>query len=63
MGEAILEVRDLRYEQGGKALLDGVSFRLNGGRIYGLLGAPGSGKTVLPAGAGRTAGPAADPRA
>ena len=47
MGELIQEVRDLGFEQGGKKLLDGVSFRMEAGHIYGLLGKPGSGKTAL----------------
>jgi ABC-2 type transport system ATP-binding protein len=47
MSAAILEVRDLRCTQGGKSILDGLSFTLEAGRIYGLLGRPGSGKTTL----------------
>ena len=47
MGEVILEVRDLRCSVSGKTILDGLSLSLEGGRIYALLGQPGSGKTSL----------------
>ena len=47
MGANILEVRDLRYSLKGKSIVDGLSLTLEGGRIYALLGKPGSGKTAL----------------
>ena len=47
MSETILEVRDLRCSVSGKTVLDGLSLSLEGGRIYALLGQPGSGKTSL----------------
>ena len=47
MGETILEVRDLRCSMSGKSIFDGLSLSLEGGRIYALLGQPGSGKTSL----------------
>ena len=47
MGANILEVRDLRYSLKGKSIFDGLSLTLEGGRIYALLGKPGSGKTAL----------------
>ncbi|WP_020521343.1 ATP-binding cassette domain-containing protein [Catelliglobosispora koreensis] len=42
-----IEVRDLRLQYGDVAALDGLSFSLSGGKIYGLLGRNGSGKTSL----------------
>ncbi len=42
-----IEVRDLRLRFGEVTALDGLSFTLTGGRIYGLLGRNGSGKTSL----------------
>ena len=47
MSVSVLEVRDLRCDPGGKYILDGVSFSLEEGRIYALLGRSGSGKTLL----------------
>ncbi len=42
-----IEVRDLRLRFGDVNALDGLSFSLDGGKIYGLLGRNGSGKTSL----------------
>jgi ABC-2 type transport system ATP-binding protein len=42
-----IEVRDLRLRFGDVNALDGLSFTLAGGKIYGLLGRNGSGKTSL----------------
>lgn len=42
-----VEVSDLRLRFGNTKALDGLSFRLDGGKIYGLLGRNGSGKTSL----------------
>jgi ABC-2 type transport system ATP-binding protein len=47
MGATILEVRDLRYTCKDRVLFDGLDLSLEGGRIYALLGKPGSGKTAL----------------
>jgi ABC-2 type transport system ATP-binding protein len=42
-----IEVAGLRLDYGAVTALDGLSFTLPGGRIYGLLGRNGSGKTSL----------------
>jgi ABC-2 type transport system ATP-binding protein len=42
-----IEVRDLRLHYGRTVALDGLTFRLDGGKVYGLLGRNGSGKTSL----------------
>ncbi|HEY8371823.1 MAG TPA: ABC transporter ATP-binding protein [Pseudonocardiaceae bacterium] len=42
-----IEVRDLRLNYGSVTALDEVTFSLEGGKIYGLLGRNGSGKTSL----------------
>lgn len=42
-----IEVRDLRLRYGRTTALDGLSFTLAGGKVYGLLGRNGSGKTSL----------------
>jgi len=42
-----IEVRDLRLRYGRTVALDGLTFRLDGGKVYGLLGRNGSGKTSL----------------
>ncbi|WEV29393.1 ATP-binding cassette domain-containing protein [Streptomyces sp. 71268] len=43
---AVAEVRDLRIEVAGRALVDGVSLRARPGRVTALVGASGSGKTT-----------------
>ena len=47
MGGTILLVSDLTCTVRGKSVLDGLSLRLETGRIYALLGEAGSGKTTL----------------
>src|SRR5690625_1434673 len=42
-----VQVENLRLRYGGKLALDGLTFTLAPGRIYGLLGRNGSGKTSL----------------
>lgn len=44
---ATIEARDLTVRYGSTTAVDGLSFRLEGGRIHGLLGRNGSGKTSL----------------
>ncbi|WP_425246953.1 ABC transporter ATP-binding protein [Streptomyces sp. NEAU-NA10] len=45
-GEPVAEVRDLRVEVGGRAIVDGVSLRALPGKVTALVGASGSGKTT-----------------
>ena len=42
----IYEVRDLHKQYGRKAALNGASFAVQAGRLVGLLGPNGSGKTT-----------------
>src|SRR6195952_6098520 len=43
---SMIEVRDLRKVYGGRAVVDGVSFAVEEGEIFGILGPNGAGKTT-----------------
>ena len=47
MGECVIEVRNVSKSFRGEAVLKDVSLKCEGGRIYGIVGYNGSGKTVL----------------
>ncbi|PTM86033.1 ABC-2 type transport system ATP-binding protein [Streptomyces sp. VMFN-G11Ma] len=45
-GMPVIEVTDLRKTYGGRAVVDGVSFAVEEGEIFGILGPNGAGKTT-----------------
>lgn len=47
MIEAAMEIADLRFAHGEQVVLDGVTFAVAPGEIYGVVGADGAGKTTL----------------
>ena len=47
MTSGAVEARDVRVDRGGRAVLHGLSFRMERGRITGLLGPSGGGKSTL----------------
>jgi phospholipid/cholesterol/gamma-HCH transport system ATP-binding protein len=46
-GDAVIEVRDVRYAVGGRAIFDGVDITARRGRITAFMGPSGTGKTTL----------------
>jgi phospholipid/cholesterol/gamma-HCH transport system ATP-binding protein len=46
-GDAVIEVRDVRYAVGGRAIFDGLSLTARRGRITAFMGPSGTGKTTL----------------
>lgn len=42
----MIEVQDLRKAYGGRRAVDGVSFTVDEGEIFGILGPNGAGKTT-----------------
>jgi ABC-2 type transport system ATP-binding protein len=47
MTSGAVDARDVRVDRGGRAVLHGLSFRIERGRITGLLGPSGGGKSTL----------------
>ena len=43
----IIEIKDISKELGGQAVLSNITLRLESGKVYGLKGRNGSGKTML----------------
>lgn len=46
MSQAILEVKNLQKTYGAKKAVDGISFSVNKGEVFGILGPNGAGKTT-----------------
>jgi len=46
-GDAVIEVRDVRYAIGGRAIFDGLDITARRGRITAFMGPSGTGKTTL----------------
>ncbi len=46
-GDAVIEVRDVRYAVGGRAIFDGLDITARRGRITAFMGPSGTGKTTL----------------
>ena len=46
-GDAVIEVRDVRYAVGGRAIFDGLNLTARRGRITAFMGPSGTGKTTL----------------
>jgi phospholipid/cholesterol/gamma-HCH transport system ATP-binding protein len=46
-GDAVIEVRDVRYSIGGRAIFDGLDIMARRGRITAFMGPSGTGKTTL----------------
>jgi phospholipid/cholesterol/gamma-HCH transport system ATP-binding protein len=46
-GDAVIEVRDVRYTVGGRAIFDGLNVTAAQGRITAFMGPSGTGKTTL----------------
>jgi ABC-2 type transport system ATP-binding protein len=47
LGTAVIQVQDLRHQYDTRVALNGVSFEVPSGEIFGLLGPNGSGKTTM----------------
>ncbi len=47
MGEAVIELKDIKKNYGSHAVLKGVNMQVNKGDIYGLVGRNGAGKTTI----------------
>ncbi len=46
-GDAVIEVRDVRYGVGGRTIFDGLDITARRGRITAFMGPSGTGKTTL----------------
>ncbi len=47
MGNALLEIKDLRVSVEGKEILKGISLTLEKGQVHAVMGPNGSGKATL----------------